>query len=100
MAHQNDLVEEMSKKLRPILGNRIDDLYFKYSIAEDYEEKNELLQFISTLYRKHLGGILDEKVLLEPPKKESVQGEYKIGTVEYADKKLFPFALQERDWSR
>src|SRR6056297_2261303 len=100
MAHQNDLVEEMSKKLKPILGNRIDELYFKYSIAEDYEEKNELMQFISTLYKKHIGGVLEEKILLEPPKKSEVQGEYYLGDVEYSDKKLFPFALQERDWSR
>lgn len=71
--NQNELIQDMSKKLKPILGNRIDDLYFKYSVAEDYEEKNELMQFISTLYRKHLGRILDEKVLLEPPKNYSVK---------------------------
>jgi len=98
--NQNQLIEEMSKKLKPVLGKKIDDLYFKYSIAEDYEEKNELMQFICTLYRKHLGGILDEKILLEPPKKSDVQGDYHIGEVEYADKKLFPFSLQEKDWSR
>ena len=100
MIQRNDLIQEMSKKLKPILGNRIDELYFKYSIAEDYDEKNELMQFISTLYKKHIGGVLDEKILLEPPKKQDVQGQYRIGEVEYAGKKFYPFSLQEKDWSR
>jgi len=100
MISQNNIIQEMSKKLKPILGSKIDELYFKYLIAEDYEEKNEMIQFISILYKKHLGGILDEKILLEPPKKSFVQGEYYLGDVEYADENLFPFSLQEKDWSR
>ena len=33
-------VEELSRKLKPVFGNKIDSLYFQYSTAESSEEKN------------------------------------------------------------
>jgi len=100
MMQRNISIEEISTKLRPILGNKIDDLYFKYSLSDSPEEKNQILHILSVLYKKHLGKILDKKVLLEPPEKSLVQGEYEISKVVYANKELFPFCLREKDWPR
>jgi len=93
-------VEEMVNKLRPIFGTKIDDVYLKYSMADSMEEKNEIAQILSLLYYKNLSKLLDKKVLLEPPKKEDVEGAYPLATVSYAGKSLYPFALREQDWPR
>lgn len=100
MIQKNISIEEISTKLKPILGNKIDELYFKYTLSNSPEEKNEILCILSALYQKHLGKFLDKKLLLEPPKKELIQGEYELSTVVYAEKELYPFCLRENDWPR
>ena len=100
MMQRNISIEEICTKLKPILGNKIDELYFKYSLSDSLEEKNQILQILSVLYQKYLGKFLDKKILLEPPEKSLVQGEYELSKVIYANKELFPFALREKDWPR
>ncbi len=100
MMQKNLSIEEISTKLKPILGNKIDELYFRYSLSDSPEEKNQILQILSVLYQKYLGKFLDKKVLLEPPEKSAVSGEYELSKVVYANKELFPFALREHDWPR
>jgi len=98
--NQRLTIEEISSKLKPILGSKIDDLYFKYSISENLDEKNEIIQLLGFLYQKHLGKFLDKSILLEPPQRNSVEGEYPLSKVIYAGKELFDFSLQEKDWPR
>jgi hypothetical protein len=93
-------IEDISTKLKPILGSKIDELYFRYSMSESLEEKNQIIQILSALYQKYLGKFLDKRVLLEPPTQSAVSGEYEISKVVYANKELFPFALREHDWPR
>jgi len=93
-------VEELCMKLRPVFGKRMDDLYLKYAMAQTLEEKEEIENILNVLYRKHLSELLDKKVLLEPPKKEDMDGDYNLALVSYAGKKLFPFNLREKDWMR
>ncbi|MFH1503360.1 MAG: DUF87 domain-containing protein [Candidatus Diapherotrites archaeon] len=101
MAYQRTLsIEEMSTKLKPILGSKIDELYFRYTVSDSFEEKNEILRVLGSLYQKYLGKFLDKKLLLEPPEKAKVQGEYELSKVIYAGKELYPFCLRENDWPR
>ncbi len=93
-------VEELCMKLRPVFGKKMDDIYMRYAMAETAEEKEEIEHLLNVLYSKHLSELLDKKVLLEPPSKEKMQGEYPLATVSYAGKKLFPFNLREQDWMR
>src|SRR4030043_1451753 len=93
-------IEEISTKLKPILGSKIDELYFRYTTSDSAEEKNEILQILGALYQKYLGKFLDKKVLLEPPEKDLIRGEYPIAKVIYAGRELYPFCLQEKDWPR
>lgn len=93
-------VEEICNKLRPLYGRKIDEVYFKYTIAVSREEKEEIAHLLTTLYQKNLNLLLDKGVLLEPPREEVIDGEYPLATVVYAKKKLFPFKMRERDWPR
>ena len=93
-------VEEIANKLKPLFGKKIDELYFRYSVASSMEEKNEIFQIFTSLYQKHLSKLLDQQVLLSPPKEDIIKGEYPLGKVNYAEKNLYDFGLRERDWPR
>ncbi|MEA3378248.1 MAG: DUF87 domain-containing protein [Nanoarchaeota archaeon] len=94
-------VEEICKRLRPVLGRKIDLLYFNYSMASDMESKRQIEQALAALYYKHINKtFLSDKVLLEPPKKEKVSGEYPLAKVIYSDDLLHDFCLRESDWNR
>lgn len=94
-------IEEMCKRLKPIFGKRMDMLYLNYSMTSDIESKKQIEQTISALYYKHVNeSMLADKVLLDPPKKELVDGDYPLAKVIYSDKVLHDFCLRERDWCR
>ncbi|MFH1237964.1 MAG: DUF87 domain-containing protein [archaeon] len=93
-------VEEICNSLRPVFGKKIDDIYFRYSIAEGREEREEIAHVLSALYQKNLNQLLDKGVLLEPPREELIDGDYSLATVSYAKRQLFPFKIREKDWPR
>ncbi|MBU3923363.1 MAG: DUF87 domain-containing protein [Nanoarchaeota archaeon] len=93
-------VEEICNKLRPVLGKRVDEIYFQYTVAETKEEREEIVHILNALFQKNLNQLLDKGVLLEPPRKELIDGEYELATISYAKRKLFPFKLREQDWPR
>lgn len=93
-------VEEICNKLRPIFGKKIDQVYFRYSVAEDREEREEIARILNALYQKNLNQLLDKGVLLEPPHEEMIDGDYTFATVSYAKRKLFPFKMREHDFPR
>jgi hypothetical protein len=93
-------VEEICRKLKPLFGNKIDQIYLQYSTSDSFEEKNEIFQALSLLYQKNLNKLLDNSILLEPPKEAEISGEYPLGEVVYSGKKLYAFGLNEKDWPR
>ncbi|MBT6182528.1 ATP-binding protein, partial [archaeon] len=93
-------VEEICNKLRPVFGDKIDKIYFQYTLADGREEREEIAHVLNSLYQKNLSQLLDKGVLLEPPRKEDMSGNYALGRVSYADKELFDFTLREKDWQR
>lgn len=94
-------IEEVCKKLRPVLGKKVDNLYLKYALSESREDKEQIQRLLNLLYEKHLKTtLLDEKILLEPPKKELIEGKYPLGKVIYADEEIATFGLREQDWPR
>jgi hypothetical protein len=99
--HQRPLTpEEICNKLRPIFGKKIDEIYYQYTVAQDRQEKEEILQIITTLYQKNLSELLGKSVLLEPPKQEQLDGTYYLADIVYANKKVAKFNLREQDWPR
>ncbi len=94
-------VEEICKKLKPVFGKKIEQIYLKYRLSNSMDEKKEIEQALNALYHRHLNeGLLNDKILLEPPTEAVMQGEYPLGMISYADKEIFPFALREKDWIR
>lgn len=91
-------VEEICRKLKPIFGDKISEVYLRYSMAESREEREQIAHILSALYYKNLNELLNRNVLLEPPKK--MEGDYDLGTIIYAKNKLYPFSLREHDWPR
>ena len=94
-------VEELCRRLRPIFGKRVDHLYLKYVMTDNRVTKSEIEQALNALYQKHLtDSLLNEELLLEPPRKDLIGGTYPLGTVIYGQKGLYPFGLREKDWMR
>ena len=93
------LAEEICVKLRPILGEKVDRLWRAY-LVEDTDGKREIEQILNMLYVDNLNTDFSSKNIdiLVPPPAENVRGEYPIGQVTYAGKKLYPFCLREHDW--
>jgi hypothetical protein len=94
-------VEEMCRRLRPLFGKKVDELYMAHVLSSDRETREEMERVINALYRKHLtDSLLNEQVLLEPPAAGKVDGAYPLGMVTYSGKNVGVFGLREQDWMR
>jgi len=93
-------VEEICRKLKPIFGKKIDEIYLKYAMADGREEREEIAHILNALYEKNLNRLLDNSVLLEPPVAGVIDGNYPLALISYAGKKLNDFSLREQDWIR
>lgn len=94
-------IEELCKKLRPIIGNKADALYFQYTMAADILVKRQIEQAINALYSKHVSeSLLSDDILLEPPQKENINGTYQIAKVRYGNSLMHDFSLRDKDFVR
>jgi len=93
------LAEDICVKLRPILGEKVDRLWRAY-LVEDMDGKREIEQILNMLYVDNMNTDFSSKNIdtLVPPPAENVRGEYPIGEITYAGKRLYPFCLREHDW--
>ncbi len=99
--NQQISIEELCKKLRPVIGNKADALYFQYAMASDLLVKRQIEQAINALYSKHVSeSLLSDDILLEPPLKDNVGGSYPIAKVRYGHSLLNDFCLREKDFVR
>ncbi|MBA7490514.1 hypothetical protein ES702_01052 [subsurface metagenome] len=91
-------VQEMCRRLKPILGDRADTLWVAY-LTEDYEGRKEIESMLQILYLRSLNQSVDtEKILLSPPPREVCFGEYPIGMVCYNEKEFYPLGIREEEW--
>jgi hypothetical protein len=91
-------IRQMCMKLRPILGNRADQIFAAH-MAEDDIGKGQIEQYVQQLTAKYLPTDLsDNSTVLIPPSKEQAAGEYDIGKVQYAGRELYDFGLREDEW--
>jgi len=62
-------VEEICKKLKPVMGKKIEAIYLRYKLSDDRETRQEIEKALHALFEKKLNtSLLDEKVLLLPPR--------------------------------
>ena len=76
------MLPELFKRLKPLYGKRIDQLWFEFQLA-DPERKQEISNLLTVLAIKRLGiGIGEERIVLDPPPASVIgRGMYTIGSV-------------------
>lgn len=94
-------IEAVCRKLKPILGDKAVQLWYRW-LAADWQEKKDLEVTIQMIAEKVLkdNPLEERKILLPPPTEEQAKGDYILGNVIYKDRKLFPIHLKESDLIR
>ena len=99
MKEFDPVITDLCKRLKPVIGSKADALWISYILEEDNKKKAETESMIKTLAAKKLMGKIDtERIHLPPPSKEEAQGKYKIGTVFYGEKELYPLCLNDTNF--
>ncbi|HNQ22559.1 MAG TPA: DUF87 domain-containing protein [Phycisphaerae bacterium] len=89
-------VQELCRKLKPVLGQRIDGLWLAYLADSDPGGRGDIEQTLELLAAKHLGQDYQPDRAPFPPPSASfaARGDVPIGAVAYASRALYPFRLQ------
>ncbi len=89
-------IQELCRKLKPILGERIDRLWTVYLAESDPAGRADIEQTLELLAGKHLGHSYqpDRSPFPPPPEGFSTAGDVSIGTVSYGNHSLYPFLLK------
>jgi len=87
--------QELCRKLRPVLGKKIDRLWQAY-LADDTDGKADIEQTLELLAAKHLGqDYQPDRSPFPPPEKVFAKaGDVQIGSVSYGGRELYPFCLK------
>lgn len=90
-----DRVPELCRKLKPILGTKIDRLYRAY-LAGDADDRADLEQTLELLAAKHLHQTYEpDRAPFPPPAREFSQaGDIPMGNIWYGGQSLHSFSLQ------
>jgi hypothetical protein len=88
-------VQELCRRLRPVLGRQIDLVWSTYMAARDAKERADIEQTLQLLAAKHLGQSYEPDRAPFPPPPDGIltDGDVHIGDVLYADRALRPFTL-------
>jgi hypothetical protein len=89
-------VPELCRKLKPVLGRKIDGLWAAYLAETDPGGRADIEQTLELLAAKHLGQNYEpDRAPFPPPTRAfATSGDIPIGMVAYADRALYPFALR------
>ena len=84
-------IDEKLRLLRPVLSPaQWGGLRIQYMFEKEPKKRMEIEQIIDFLIAKHVPGLKTENILLPPPERELLKGQYPIGEVMYPHK---PFGL-------
>jgi len=89
-------VQELCRKLQPVLGKKIDALWRVYLAESDAAGKADVEQTLELLAAKHLGaGFQPDRSPFPPPSKQFAEsGDVSLGQISYGNRKLYPFLLR------
>jgi DNA-binding MarR family transcriptional regulator len=86
-------VEELFKKLKPILGEKADQLWLIYANTTPKMKQN-IQGMLEILASKELGETFqNDKIVLDPPSEDLSSGEFLLGQVYHGDNPLHSFGL-------
>ncbi|MEO0126292.1 MAG: DUF87 domain-containing protein [candidate division WOR-3 bacterium] len=95
---KSERVKQLCRRLRPIIGPKIDKIWQVYLIEDD-KGKEEIEEYLKLLSASVISERLEkDEIFLFPPSKEIASGSYYIGDVLYNKKPLYPFGLREKEW--
>ena len=83
-------VQELCRKLKPVLGKKIDRLWAAYLAESDLSGKADIEQTLELLAAKHLGQNYepDRSPFPTPPRTFSTSGDIELGAISYADQRM------------
>lgn len=88
-------IEEVFRKLRPIMGPQLDTLWQEY-IVSDTSIRQTIERTLRVTLAQRLGETFEGKyVLLKPPPQDLAAGKYPGGMIHYGNQSFYPFALRE-----
>ena len=89
-------MQELCRKLQPVLGKKIDRLWTAYLSESDAAGKADIEQTLELLAAKHIGQDYqpDRSPFPPPDKKFAKSGDIHLGTVTYGSRNLYPFLLK------
>lgn len=89
-------MQELCRKLQPILGRKIDGLWAAYLAESEPGGKADIEQTLELLAAKHLGqSFMPDRSPFPPVPKEFTQrGDIPLGKVAYGGRELYPFNLR------
>ena len=94
-------IEKKLKLLKPVLSKRQwDGLRLQYIFEKDFKKRKEIETLMDILISQHVRGLQTEQILLPPPEKDALQGDYAIGDVLYPDKPVGTFGIKKNEWLR
>jgi hypothetical protein len=87
-------VEELFNKLKPVLGERADQLWLIYANASPKMKQN-IEGMLEIMASKELGETFqNDKIVLDPPSEDSSSGDYLLGQIYFANNPLHTFGLR------
>ena len=91
-----DTVKELCRKLKPVLGSKVDRLWRAYLAESDMSGRADIENTLELLAAKHLNSNyeFDRSPFPPPPRAFASSGDLELGAISYADKKLYPFCFK------
>ena len=94
-------IDEKLRLLKPVLSpTQWGGLRLQYMFEKEPKKRMEIEQMIDFLIAKHVPGLKTENILLPPPEKELLRGQYPIGDAIYPRRPFGLFGVREEEWIR
>lgn len=89
-------VQELCRKLKPVLGTKIDRLWLAYLAQSDADGKSDVWQTLELLAAKHLGqDYQPDRSPFPPPGRDFAEsGDIELGQLTYGARRMYPFMLK------
>jgi hypothetical protein len=92
-------VDEKLKLLKPILPpTQWGYLRVQYLFEKDPRKRKEIENMMDILIAKHVPGLKTENILLPPPERNLLEGEYPIGEAMFGGKPFGLFGVKQPEW--
>jgi len=89
-------VQELCRKLKPILGKKVDRLWAAYISESELGGRADIEQTLQLLAAKHLNTDynIDRSPYPPPSQQFAISGDINLGNVSYGDREMYPFLLK------